>query len=84
MTLLCGEDVSRRSSEAVRIWREVKQRKGKGKRQERKNLAAKRRSGAAAETDAGVQTQKSPEVFLPQDFVKTATTYSPTCAVPSA
>ena len=75
MTLLCGENVSRRISEGRSGEREGN--KGKqGKKEGKKKSGSKKRKLPAAEgteTDAGADTrtvriQKSPEAFLPQDF----------------
>ena len=40
----------------------------KEKKEGKKESGSKKKKRPAAETDAGVQTQKSPEAFLPQDF----------------
>ena len=40
----------------------------KGKKEGKKESGSKKKKRPAAETDAGVQTQKSPEAFLPQDL----------------
>ena len=65
MTLLSGENASRRISEG----RPGEQQGNKGKQGEkegRKESVSKKKKRPAAETDAGVQAQKSPEAFLPQ------------------
>ena len=61
MTLLCGENVSRRISEG-------RPGDGKGKKEGKKESGSKKKKRPATEKDAGVQTQKSPEAFLPQDL----------------
>ena len=40
----------------------------KGKKEGKKESGSKKKKRPAAETDAGVQTKKSPEAFLLQDF----------------
>ena len=83
MTLLCGENVSRRISEGrpdKRLGNKGKQ----GEKEGKKESGSKKKKRPAAETDAGVQTKKAPKRFRFRASVKTATTYSPTCAVPSA
>jgi hypothetical protein len=40
----------------------------KGKKEGKKESGSKKKKRPATEKDAGVQTQKSPEAFLPQDF----------------
>ena len=67
MTLLCGENVSRRISEG-------RPGDGKGKKEGKKESGSKKKKRPAAEgketdTDANVRTvrtQKNPEAFLPQ------------------
>ena len=67
MTLLCGENVSMRISEGRPGERQGN--KGKqGKKEGRKESGSKKKKRPAAETEAGVQAQKSPEAFLLQDF----------------
>ena len=67
MTLLCGENVSRRISEG-RPGDGKGKKDSKGKKEGKKESGSKKKKRPAAETDAGVQTQKSPEAFLPQGF----------------
>lgn len=65
MTLLCGENVSRRISEGrpdKRLGNKGKQ----GEKEGKKESGSKKKKWPATEKDAGVQTQKSPEAFLPQ------------------
>ena len=40
----------------------------KGKKEGKKESGSKKKKRPATEKDAGVQTQKSPEAFLPQGF----------------
>ena len=77
MTLLCGENVSRRISEG-------RPGDGKGKKEGKKESGSKKKKRPATEKDAGEQTKKVLKRFCLRTSVKTATTYSPTCAVPSA
>ncbi len=67
MTLLCGENVSRRISEG-RPGDGKGKKDSKGKKEGKKESGSKKKKRPATEKDAGVQTQKSPEAFLPQDF----------------
>ena len=67
MTLLCGENVSRRISEG-RPGDGKGKKDTKGKKQGKKESGSKKKKRPATEKDAGVQTQKSPEAFLPQGF----------------
>ena len=83
MTLLSGENGSRRISE-VRPGSGKGTKESKGKKEGRKESGSKKKKRPAAETDAGVQTKKVLKRFCFRTSVKTATTYSPTCAVPSA
>ena len=83
MTLLCGENVSRRISEG-RPGDGKGKKDSKGKKEGKKESGSKKKKRPAAETDAGVQTKKVLKRFRFRASVKTATTYSPTCAVPSA
>ena len=69
--------------------KETKDSKGKKEGKKETVSRGKRSAAEGAETDAGtdvrkVRIQKNPEVSLLRVSVKTATTYSPTCAVPSA
>ena len=83
MTLLSVENVSRRISEGRPGERQGD--KGKqGEKEGKKESGSKKKKRPAAETDAGVQTKKVLKRFCLRTSVKTATTYSPTCAVPSA
>ena len=56
----------------------------KGTKEGKKESGSRKKKRPAAETDAGVQTKKVLKRFCFRTSVKTATTYSPTCAVPSA
>ena len=67
MTLLCGENGSRRISEG-RPGSGKGTKESKGKKEGKKESGSKKKKLPAAETDAGVQTKKSPEAFLLQDF----------------
>mgnify|MGYP000020103243 FL=1 len=67
MTLLCGENGSRRISEG-RPGSGKGTKESKGKKEGKKESGSKKKKRPAAETDAGVQTKKSPEAFLLQDF----------------
>ena len=71
--------------------KETKDSKGRGRKEGRKETVSrgKRPAAEGAETDAGADAQtyghkKAPKRFRFRASVKTATTYSPTCAVPSA
>ena len=69
--------------------KETKERKGEKAREEETVSRGKRPAAEGAETDAGadartVRTQKTLKYLYLRVSVKTATTYSPTCAVPSA
>ena len=83
MTLLCGENVSRRISEG-RPGDGKGKKDSKGKKEGKKESGSKKKKRPATEKDAGVQTKKVLKRFCLRASVKTATTYSPTCAVPSA
>ena len=67
MSLLCGENVSKRISEGRPGERQGKK-DSKGKKEGKKESGSKKKKRPATEKDAGVQTQKSPEAFLPQDL----------------
>ena len=67
MTLLCGENVSRRISEG-RPGDGKGKKDSKGKKEGKKESGSKKKKRPATEKDAGVQTQKSPEAFPPQGF----------------
>ena len=72
MTLLCGENVSRRISEG-RPGDGKGKKDSKGKKEGKKESGSKKKKRPAAETDAGadartVRTQKSPEAFPLQGF----------------
>ena len=62
MTLLSGENASRHISEG-RPGSGKGTKDSKGKKEGRKESGSKKKKRPAAETDAGVQTQKSPEAF---------------------
>ena len=71
MTLLSGENASRRISEGRPGERQGD--KGKQGEKERKETGSRKRKPAAEGADAGadartVRIQKSPEAFLPQGF----------------
>ena len=68
---------------AVRVTAREK-RIAREKRKERKNPAAKRRSGLLRKRTQAYRHKKALKRFCLRASVKTATTYSPTCAVPSA
>ena len=67
MILLFGENVSRRISEG-RPGDGKGKKDSKGKKEGKKESGSKKKKRPATEKDAGVQTQKSPEAFLPQGF----------------
>ena len=65
MTLLCGENVSRRISEG-RPGDGKGKKDSKGKKEGKKESGSKKKKRPATEKDAGVRTQKNPEAFLLQ------------------
>ena len=67
MTLFSGENASRRISEG-RPGDGKGKKDSKGKKEGKKESGSKKKKRPATEKDAGVQTQKSPEAFLPQGF----------------
>ena len=67
MTLLSVENASRRISEG-RPGSGKETKESKGKKEGKKESGSKKKKRPAAETDADVQTQKSPEAFPPQGF----------------
>ena len=91
MTLLFGENVSRAFLKAVRVSGKGTK-ESKGKKKGRKESGSRKRKLPAAEGKKQTQAQthgqyghkKAPKRFCFRAPVKTATTYSPTCAVPSA
>ena len=70
--------------------KETKDSKGRKKERRKETVSRKKRPAAeGAETDAGADAQtyghkKTLKYLYLRASVKTATTYSPTCAVPSA
>ena len=84
MTLLCGENGSRRISEG----RPGERQGNKGKQGEkgRKERIRQQKEEAACRGNGRRRTDKKKVLkrFCLRTSVKTATTYSPTCAVPSA
>ena len=91
MTLLCGENVSRRISEG-RPGDGKGKKDSKGKKEGKKKpsvergscLPRKERKRTQAQTYGQYGYKKALKHFCLRTSVKTATTYSPTCAVPSA